>query len=336
MANHSAELANVLGDQDEVADVTTVLRYMSRAGLRWQLSSGRWRSPCGGVIVTHSGPLTERQRLRVALIWAGPGSALGGLTAAALDGFKGFGTRADEADAIHLVVPTGSQVRKARPELPVVVHYSRLLGSDAVHPVREPRRTRIARSLIDAATWMATDRGAQAVLAAGVQQRLVRIEDLTDVVAANQRLRRRALIRETLGDIAGGAQALSELDFTRLVIRAYRLPEPQRQVRRKDSHGRNRYLDVLWEKERLVVEIDGAQHADPLHTWDDMSRDNELVVDGYRVLRFPAWLVRYHPEYVAGRIRAVLRAAERLSTGGDAANRLSTGNCGLRGTGIIA
>lgn len=124
-------------------------------------------------------------------------------------------------------------------------------------------------------------------LAAGVQQRLVRIEDLTDVVAANQRLRRRALIRETLGDIAGGAQALSELDFTRLVVRAYRLPEPQRQVRRKDAHGRNRYLDVVWEKERLVVEIDGAQHADPLHTWDDMSRDNELVVDGYRCCGSP-------------------------------------------------
>jgi hypothetical protein len=39
----------------------------------------------------------------------------------------------------------------------------------------------------------------------------------------------------------------------------------------------------------------------------DMDRDNDLTVDGYRVLRFPAFLVRYHPGYVAGKIRAALQ-----------------------------
>ena len=251
MTCQSPDLAEVLADRDGVIDVATVLRYLSRGAVRWQLASGRWRSPCSGAIVAQSGPLTERQRLRLALIWAGPGSALGGLTAARLDGFRGIGKRDEVEESIHLVVPTGSWVRRARPELPVVV-------------------------------------------------------------AANQRLRRRALIRETLGDIAGGAQALSELDFSRLVVRAHRLPEPERQVRRKDSSGRNRYLDVVWEREKLVVEIDGAQHADPLHGWDDMSRDNDLVIDGYRVLRFPAWLVRYHPEHVAARIRAVLATVPKI------------------------
>lgn len=325
VASMTPELASLLADQDQVIDVAAALRFMSRGALRWQVTSGRWRSPCTGAIVAHSGPMTERQRQRVALLWAGPGSALGGLTAAALDGFKSFKSfrkRDEHADAIHLVVPVGRWVRGQRPELPVVVHYSRLLGPDAVHPAREPRRTRIARSLIDAASWMATDRGAQAVLASGVQQRLVRVADLSAIVDANQRLRRRALIRETLGDIAGGAQALSELDFTRLVVRAYRLPEPQRQVRRKDETGRNRYLDVVWDREKLVVEIDGAQHMDAMQCWDDMRRDNDLVIDGYQVLRFPAWLVRYHPEYVAVRIHAA------LSTGGGDADRLSTGNCG--------
>jgi hypothetical protein len=74
------------------------------------------------------------------------------------------------------------------PELPVVVHYSRLLGENDIHPLRLPPRTRTARSVVDAAAWMATDRGAQAVLAASVQQRLVRVADLAAVVARNHRL----------------------------------------------------------------------------------------------------------------------------------------------------
>jgi hypothetical protein len=54
------------------------------------------------------------------------------------------------------------------------MHYSQELGDRDVHPLRHPRRTRIARSLVDAAAWMPTDGGAMTVLAAGVQQRLVR------------------------------------------------------------------------------------------------------------------------------------------------------------------
>lgn len=47
-----------------------------------------------------------------------------------------------------------------------------------MHPAREPRRTRIARSLIDAAAWSGSDRWALAILAAGVQQRLTRVDYL--------------------------------------------------------------------------------------------------------------------------------------------------------------
>jgi hypothetical protein len=141
------------------------------------------------------------------------------------NGFSGFTDR-DKITArpIHLLVPGSRSMKKERPGLPLIVHYSRGLGPDDIHPVKPPPRTRTARSLVDAASWMATDRGAMAVLAAGVQQRMVRVCDLADVVEHNQRLHRRKIIAETLGDIAGGSQALSELDFMRLVIRPYNLP----------------------------------------------------------------------------------------------------------------
>ncbi len=190
--------------------------------------------------------------------------------------------------------------------MPFVLHYSRLLDAADIHPLRQPPRTRMPRSLVDAAAWMATDRGAQAVLAAGVQQRLVRIEDLRTVAARNQRLPRRGLIQNTLDDIAGGAQALSELDFTRL-LRRHRLPEPDRQAQRLDSTGRRRWLDAVWEAARLIVEVDGIHHLDAAQYWADMDRDNDFTLSGYRVLRFPAFTVRYNPGYVARMIREALK-----------------------------
>jgi very-short-patch-repair endonuclease len=310
--DHDPALAKLLSSQDGVLRVDAAMEYLTRGALRWRVSSGRWQQPCPGIVVAQSGPLTEAQALRVAVLWAGPGAALGGLTAARLDGLSGFEDRGQQAAGrpVHLLVPASSRVRRTRPGLPLVVHYSRLLGPDDVHPLREPRRTRMARSLVDAASWMGSDRGVQAVLAAGVQQRLARPPDLLAVVAGNPRLPRRAMIRATLDDIAGGAQALSELDLARLV-RNYRLPEPDRQAPRRDSAGRRRWLDAVWEAARLIVEVDGIHHLDAAQYWADMDRDNDFTLGGYRILRFPAFVVRYRPGYVAGKIRAALRGDGR-------------------------
>jgi hypothetical protein len=189
----------------------------------------------------------------------------------------------------------------------MVVHHSRNLTPADIHPVRQPPQTRIARSLVDAAAWMGTDRGAQAVLAAGVQQRLVRVVDLAAEVERNERVRRRRLMRETLGDIADGAHALSEIDFTRRVVRQFGLPEPDRQVPRRDAQGKRRWLDVVWEQARLIVEIDGAGHIDVLQYWDDMDRGNDFTLKSYRILRYAAFVIRYRSEYVASQIRQALR-----------------------------
>ena len=304
-------LDECLAAADGVVDTATALNFLTMDQLRWRVTSGRWQRPCRGVLVAHSGPLDERQILRVALLAAGRQAVLAGLTAAWLDGFTGFGDKVPfPGRPVHLIVPAGFKRRVTPPMVNMVIHYSRRLTDLDVHPLRQPRRTRIARSLVDAAVWMPTDRGAMAVLAAGVQQRLVRVDDLRQAAERIATLKRRVLITGILGDIAGGAQALSELDFTRQVVRACRLPEPSRQAARRDSRGRRRWIDVMWDEHKVVVEIDGAQHAeDPLQRWDDMERDNDLQFAGYRILRFPAWLVRRNPGYVANQIRKALREA---------------------------
>jgi hypothetical protein len=299
-------LDDLLTWQDGVLDTKSALAFLSPGTLRWRLESGRWQQPCRGVVVAHSGPLSDVQIHRVAIIWAGRGAALAGLTAARLQGFRGFD---EKADSIHLLLPAGRTVRDVLPPFRVVVHYSRHLTARDIHPARQPAQTRISRSLVDAAAWMGTDRGAQAVLAAAVQQRLVRVTDLTAEVDRHERLRRRRLISTTLADIEGGAQALSEIDFTRLVVRQFNLPEPDRQVPRRDGQGRRRWLDACWERARLIVEIDGAAHIEVQQYWDDMDRGNDLTLDHYHVMRFPAWVIRYQPEYVAIKIRQALRDA---------------------------
>ena len=43
--------------------------------------------------------------------------------------------------------------------------------------------------------------------------------------------------------------------------------------------------------------------------WDDMDRENGIKLDGYLVLRFPAFVVRYRPGYVAAQIGEAFRTA---------------------------
>ena len=128
------------------------------------------------------------------------------------------------------------------------------------------------------------------------------------MVGRSPTLPRRRLIRVTLNDIAGGAEALSEIDFGRLV-RRFGLPNPDRQVVRRDGRGRRRWLDVYFDKWGVVVEIDGFWHMEAETWWADMERDNELTIAGERVLRYPTFVVREQPETVARQIIAALRAA---------------------------
>jgi very-short-patch-repair endonuclease len=276
------------------------LEHLTWSAIRWRVDRGRWRRVCYGILVTHPGPLTRQAELWIALLAAGEDAALAGLTAAALEGFRGY-----PCEHMHVLVPRGRRVTRM-PQL--VVHQAGEPYEADVHPSRMPRRTRLARSLIDAAAWMPDDAGACAVVAAGVQQRLVRPGELRAALDRRPSLRRRRLLLRTIGDIDGGAQSLSEIDLVRL-CRRHRLPRPSQQVARRDSEGRQRWLDAYWAEWGLHVEVDGAVHVEARQWWADMRRQNEVWIGGDRLLRFPAYVLRREPETVAAQVRAALRAA---------------------------
>lgn len=273
------------------------------------LAARRWQRHPPNAVVLHNGPLTRAQRCWVAVTNAGARAALCARTALELDGLDGW-----SRDPIEVLVVRGTLV----PSSPgVVVHESRRFDPYAdVHPTRLPRRTRPARSAIDVAAWTRSPRSAVGILAAVVQQGLARPDELAAELECVGAIRHRRLLGHAVADIAGGAHALSEIDFARL-CRRYGLPEPTRQAVRIERSGRRRYLDAEWtagDGGRIVAEVDGAVHLLPRNYWDDMDRANELVLDGRTVLRFAAYAVRAHPKHVADQLgRALGRTSFKLS-----------------------
>jgi very-short-patch-repair endonuclease len=291
----------LLDHQDGVLAVAQAHRFLSRKAVRHRVSSGRWQLPHPSVLVTHNGPIGPGQHRWIAVLAAGDGTVLAGITAAAAWGLRGFDTT-----AVHVLVPARRRPRQLPPD--VIVHRTSVLGEADVLSVVRPPRTRVARSLVDAAQWAGSDGEARAVIAAAFQQRLTRAPDIQEVLIRLPKAPRHRLIVDTARDAATGSHSLSEIRFLEL-CRHHRLPEPSRQVVRRDATGRRRYLDALFEKWHVHVEIDGGQHLEVRQAWADMRRQNELWIAGDRVLRFPAWALRHDPQTVMSQVRAALQAA---------------------------
>ena len=142
------------------------------AKARRQVAAGRWQR-FARCYVAQNGPLTELQRHWVAVLNAGAEAALAGRSGAAAAGLKGWGD-----GLIYVLVRRGASTPPALPG--VKVHWTR--GEIRRHPVGSPPRVRPAPALLQASSWMRSDRAAMGVLAAGVQQRIVRPDDLGEAV----------------------------------------------------------------------------------------------------------------------------------------------------------
>lgn len=277
-------------------------RQLRVCGFDWDrvdagLSSKRWRSFGRNVVVLDNAPLSPEQRLWVAVLLPGKLCALAGPSAAAEAGLEGF-----ETAQVHIVVPHGTHT--AVPSW-IKLHESRRFTAADVEPDKAPPRTLFARSVIDTATWSRSPRRACAVLCAAVQQRLTTPGRLAAELASAGRIRHVAIIREVLGDIAGGAHTLAEIDLGKLARRAG-LDPPRRQSFRRDPDGGARHLDAefdLPDGSLLVVEVDGRGHLEVRKWMDDLGRQNEVVIDGRTVLRFASLTIRLDEQQVIDQLQ---------------------------------
>jgi very-short-patch-repair endonuclease len=295
--------------QNGIISRLQALRFVSARSVQHAVERQRWRRVHWGIYQTQPGLLDLPQRQWVAVLAAGadlPGcedeepACLGGLSALQLHGLRHV-----KANAIHVLVPASRRVRA--PER-VIVHRTRLMPQRWETRHVRPPATLAGRSVVDAAAWARSDEEARLIVTASFQQRIVTLRDIENAAGAMVNAPRRRLVLRTAWDCDGGSHSLTELDLVQLCRKAG-LPVPTRQVQRTDRAGRTRYLDALFEPWKVAIEIDGAHHLNVHQMWDDAIRQNSLELAGYVVLRYPAHVIREHPERVVAEIREALMMA---------------------------
>jgi hypothetical protein len=275
------------------------------AVVRAEVLAGRWALAAREVISVATVGSVDETDAWVGVLAAAPRSsavaraALAGLSALRLAGLSGIGGDG----LVHVAAPKSS-----RP-LPLPVGYRlhetrRWRDDDVLSPGIPRFRPEVAT--IQAALWARTDREAALMLCAPVQQRLTRAQDALVVLERIRRDRRRAFLRATLADVAGGSQAIGELDLVRL-CRARGLPAPDRQqiLRRP---GGSYYLDARWTRWGVVAEVDGVGHLMVDQWLADCVRHNQIAIDDEVVLRLPTVGLRLEPDVHLSAVRSALLA----------------------------
>lgn len=271
----------------------------SRAEVRNNVRAGRWRRLGRHCLVLHRGPLADLAPYWAAVLEGGPRAVVDAESALVLAGLEHYRT-----DRIRVSVPRGARIRH-RGSTADIRQTRRWQADDTV--ADGVPRTPPAVAAVRAALWARTDRQAQLVMTMAVQQGLVQPDGLATEMLRVRRDKRRSLLNQLVLELAGGIRSLGELDVVR-GCRERGLPEPDKQVCRRTSNG-TFYLDFRWSDWRLVVEVDGIQHAWVVNIVSDALRHNRLAIDGDRVLRLPVLGLRMQPDDFFDQIRDALVAA---------------------------
>jgi very-short-patch-repair endonuclease len=146
--------------------------------------------------------------------------------------------------------------------------------------------TSVARTLVDI-TRTTEQEGVEAALDAALRSGQVLLADLTAFVeeAALRKVRGSARLRPLLA-VRGDGEALAESEFESRFGRLMRkgdLPMGERQVLRDGV--KNGRVDIFYPEQNLVIELDGRKHSARREKKRDKRYDNELNIEGKRVLR---------------------------------------------------
>ncbi len=262
----------------------------SAARIRSWVRSGRLHPSLPGVYAWGREELGGEGELAAALLYAGPGSALGGLT-----GLWWLGLLNRRPNPIDIDAPGRSRCRP---------------GIRIRHPARVERtwhRRLPVASLPDAllAAAPALSRNALRLVLARAE-----FDAALDLTALHADLGPgragttavRAAMAAHLPQLARCANGF-EREFV-LLCESYGLPLPEPNAR----VGRFR-PDMLWRDARLIVELDGrAAHHTAAQIASDLSRQAELESRGFRVIRFTWAEVHDDPAAVAAELRRQLGA----------------------------
>jgi very-short-patch-repair endonuclease len=294
------ELAELLERQDGV-----IARWQAKdlgateSQIRRRLRRREWAVAHPGVYVNHTGPLTWRQRAWAAVLVAWPAALSHQSALRAADGPG----RRQQDDTIHVSIDRTRSLA-ARYD-GVRVHHA--AGLDAkVNWKQSPPRVRIEDAVLDVATGAPSISDAIATIADAVQARRTTAERIRTALDGRARIDRRAFLAGVLDDVAAGTCSVLEHGYLDRVERAHGLPVAARQVR--DSARGPLYRDVVYEAQRLVVELDGRLFHDNAESRDaDLDRDLDAAVDELFTVRLGWGQVFGRPCRTAERIAVLLQ-----------------------------
>lgn len=271
------------------------------ADISRQVQQGLWDRPVPGVYLVSGSPSTWNQAVTIAVFGSGSGAIASHATAAHIWGL------ARRPKTIEVTTPN-----RGRPSRDHVIHRSTDLIADSVTEVSGIPCTTVVRLLVDIGIPWGDD------FAGRCLDEAVRTGLATDRAVASElhRVARRGRngvgpMRRVLSDRLGWSsltESQLEAEFARIMLSAgVELPTPQVNIAKRNGRLIAR-VDFVYRDLRLVIALDGERyHSDRKTFQRDRRQQNDLVLEGYRILRFTAWDVFAAPEYVVASVVAALR-----------------------------
>lgn len=283
-------------------------RQLSECGLDGKMIATRARRGhlhlvFRGVYAAGHEALTTTGRFMAAVLACGDGAVLSDHAAAAHLGLRAWDGRLTE-----VTVPRAGGRR-----IDGIRVHRRALDRRDVRTHDGIRVTTAARTILDIAATMPFVALRRMVRQAQAE-RHVNVRQLLEVLARHRGHRGAARLRAVIIDGPTPTRSVLEDHALDLIVGAgIERPEVNARLR---LDGRRIEPDLLWRRQRVVVECDGSRwHADPLTRANDAARQALLEAHGYRVLRVTWEQVINHPQQTIARIRAALATAPAGSNG---------------------
>jgi hypothetical protein len=272
--------------------------------LRRLVGSRRWRGVFRGVYFTRPEIMSDRQRVRAALLSLGP-AAVAVLTSAGI--VHGWPVLPRDP-TVQISLP-GARRRLDQPGLTA---RQLVLDPEDVTTIDGLAVTTPARTAADLLLRLPSPE-AVAMLDAVLHARLISADDLDAASALLYRHRGAIRARESIAAADGRAQSPLETRV-RLICQEGGVPPEALQFPVYDENGiLIAITDFAWPSCNVLAEADGrAIHSTPDALLHDRRRQNDLTARGFIVIRF-TWSDTHRPAYIIQTVRRALAAGAARS-----------------------
>ncbi|MGI8902967.1 MAG: type IV toxin-antitoxin system AbiEi family antitoxin domain-containing protein [Solirubrobacteraceae bacterium] len=256
-----------------------------------RIRRGRLHRVHRGVYAVGRPPSSALERAAAAVLAGGPGAALSHGSALTLWGIW----KRWEAP-LEVVVERDRRPRRIK------VHRSRTLARQDLSRHLDIPVTSLARTLLDCSPRLSDRSLARAVNNALLSRWLTRSE-LAEVLRRHPRCP--ATERLAPFAITSDSPTRSELEDVFLSFCGqFELPRP-----RVNTLVMGREVDAYFERERLIVELDGYEYHSNRHAFErDRDRDADAILNGVATVRITWERMTEAPAREAGRLRQILRS----------------------------